>query len=156
MIQRVQSVWLFLAALVLTCMLFLPLLTTSVDGSEFSLYSNGLYKQKLNAGKSILTKTGDFMPLAVTNVAAITVSLLTIFLFRNRTLQKRLILASILLIVALYVLVYINLQYIPGDTAQFKFGLGIFLPPLAIIFCALAFRGIRKDEQLLRSADRLR
>jgi len=156
MIQRVQSVWLFLAALVLTCMLFLPLLIKSTNGSEFSIYSNGLYEQKQDTGKSVLTKVEAFMPLAATNMAAITISLLTIFMFKNRTLQKRLIIISILLVALLYVFIYIYKQNIPGDTGHLKYGLGIFLPPVAIIFCALAFRGIRKDEQLLRSADRLR
>jgi hypothetical protein len=37
-----------------------------------------------------------------------------------------------------------------------NYGIGVILPSLAILFIILALRGIRKDEMLVRSADRLR
>jgi hypothetical protein len=45
-----------------------------------------------------------------------------------------------------------------AQTAELSttYGIGMMLPLLSLIFCLLAIRGIRKDEELVRSADRIR
>ncbi|MNT97756.1 hypothetical protein D3C72_2401500 [compost metagenome] len=71
-------------------------------------------------------------------------------------MQKKVILVAILIIIALSVLCGINTQQLPGGTAGISPEPGTFLPLIAIIFSMLAIGGIKKDEQLLKSADRLR
>lgn len=152
MIQRVQSVWLFLASLTLFLCLILPILTKQSPAGDFAVFAGGLYHKVNNVPQKLEAYTVVFGGL----IAACLLCLINIFFFRNRTLQKRIILISILLI---FVVAGITTAYavkIPGGIAGATFSAGAYMPVLSILFCALAFRGIRKDEQLIRSADRLR
>jgi hypothetical protein len=152
MIQRVQSVWLFLASLTLFLLLLLPIVSNQVNGSEFWILVTGLY-QKTN---ETAIKVESFRPLYIATAAVGLVCFISIFAFRNRTGQKRIIIAAIVLILSLSYWIFSHAQKIPGGIASAAYGIGAFLPVLAVLFCALALRGIRKDEQLLKSADRLR
>ena len=139
MIQRVQSIWLLLAALTLVCLFFFPLLFKSVNNTEYLLYIDGQ-----NVGAMIL------------NGIAILLCMVCIFQFKNRPMQKRLIMINMVLIVATAVLSVLNASLFPGGISGASLHMGAALFVLALLFCTLAIRGIRKDEQLLRSADRLR
>lgn len=152
MIQRIQSIWLLLAALTIFILLAVPVLGIQNNGTEFSFSATGLFQEN----KGIAKKIDSFIPLTIAVVAVGLICFGSIFGFRNRMLQKRIILLAILLIILLSILIFSYAQQIPGGIANAHYGVGTFLPPLALIFCLLALRGIRKDEQLLRSADRLR
>lgn len=155
MIQRMQSIWLLLATLTLICLFFLPLLTKTIAETESSVYTTGLHKKIDATTGSMDVLEFNFASLAL-NISAALFSLTAIFLFKNRSLQKRIIFLSILIIIALTVLCGIQAPQLLGGFEGSLIAVGSFLPPLAIISCLLAIRGIRKDEQLLRSADRLR
>jgi hypothetical protein len=49
-----------------------------------------------------------------------------------------------------------SLEQITGDHLNEAFGVGLLLPALSIVFLFLANKAIRKDDKLIRSADRLR
>lgn len=155
MIQRIQSIWLLLASLTLICLFFLPLLTKNTNDTTYSIYTTGLHKQLNEASGPGAKLEFSVVPLAL-NIAAALFCFAGIFLFRNRSMQKKVILVSILLIIGLSVLCGINAQQLPGGTTGMSAEAGAYLLLLSIIFSLLAIRGIRKDEQLLRSADRLR
>ena len=154
MIQRIQSIWLFLAAITLICLLVFPLMTKNVDNTEYHLYINGL-QQDATSVQGIGGSAGFIVTVAL-NALSILICLLTIFLFKNRSLQKRLIGLIVILTLVVVVISGFNTQLLPGGPDGAKIKAGAFLPLIAIIFSMLALRGIRKDEQLLRSADRLR
>ncbi|MEQ7798904.1 DUF4293 domain-containing protein [Pedobacter sp. ASV1-7] len=155
MIQRVQSIWLLLATLALICLLFLPLLTKTLDNIEYRIYTTGQYQHvKVGTAEGIKTEI-SIVPMAL-NIAAALFCFASIFLFRNRSMQKKVILVAILIIIALSVLCGINTQQLPGGTSGISLEPGTFLPLIAIVFSMLAIGGIKKDEQLLKSADRLR
>lgn len=135
MIQRVQSIWLFLAGLSLFLLTLLPIVTYLADVPPGPKPSSGLLYSTILLGLLCIA---------------------TIFAFKNRTLQKNIIKGIIVLILCLCGWVYFTLQALPGGLTDAKPSIGAFLPILAIIFCFLAIRGINKDEQLIRSADRLR
>ncbi len=136
-------------------MLFLPFLTKSVNNTEYIIYTTGLHQHvKIGTAQGIKSEI-TIVPMAL-NIAAAIFCLGSIFLFRNRSMQKKVILVAILIIIALSVLCGINTQQLPGETAGISIEPGTFLPLIAIIFSMLAIGGIKKDEQLLRSADRLR
>lgn len=82
----------------------------------------------------------------------------SIFLFKNRKIQMRLTLLSLLVTVAGIVWSFIfysqALKALSDQT--YKDELGRFLPLLALVFMTLAYRFIRKDEKLVKSMDRLR
>ncbi|MBK8969288.1 MAG: DUF4293 domain-containing protein [Saprospiraceae bacterium] len=149
MIQRIQSIFLLLAAGALGGQFALPYLQTPADDPARSLtaLADGVLNPLDNPGLLGLTGLGALISLAA------------IFLFKNRSLQMRLALVAagigIMLLVLLGITVKNTLDQAPGNgTVNFAFGLG--LPVLALLFNWLAARAIRKDEALVRSMDRLR
>ena len=68
MIQRVQSIWLLLAAIVLIFMLFFPIATKNVGAETSELYTNGLLKTVVGKSDTVLTMN-TFLPLLITNIA---------------------------------------------------------------------------------------
>ena len=153
MIQRVQSIWLFLAALTLFLLLIVPILSNHATTGDLSLYVGGLYQKANNAAQQL----ESYIALFGGTILLALICLANIFLFKNRTLQKRVIVLSIFLIIVLTGAIGAVASKTPAlMTGVSSVQAGAGLPVLAMIFCALAFRGIRKDEQLIRSADRLR
>lgn len=152
MIQRVQSIWLFLAALTLFLLLILPVVSTHTSTGDLSMLVGGLY-QKIN---NVTQQLEAYTVLFAGTIFIGLICLANIFLFKNRSLQKRVILLITVLIIVLAAGIAAVAVKTPALMETPSVQAGACLPVLAIIFCALAFRGIRKDEQLIRSADRLR
>ncbi|HBW81313.1 MAG TPA: hypothetical protein DEF78_15590 [Sphingobacterium sp.] len=86
--------------------------------------------------------------------------LFTIFKFKQRKVQLLLIWVEVVAIILFAVWLYSSASTHLATVNQFlgagNIGVGFFLLPISIIFCALAMGGVRKDEKLIRSADRLR
>ncbi len=89
-------------------------------------------------------------------ISAITAALaaVTIFLFRNRMLQKKACLAGQVLIVV-WMLYVVYLHYY-GSPDRMAISFFVALPVVAYILYLLARQGIQHDEDLVRSADRIR
>lgn len=155
MIQRVQSIWLVLAVLSLICMFFLPLLTKTVDGGQYAVYTSGIHTEiKV---ESVEQYSVIFAISTITlNIITALLCFAAIFFYKNRRLQKGIIMVAMIVIIALGIICGFNGQQLPGGLNGISITIGTFLPVIALLFCLLALRGIRKDEQLLRSADRLR
>ncbi|WP_316841499.1 DUF4293 domain-containing protein [Pedobacter gandavensis] len=152
MIQRVQSIWLLLASITILLLLFVPIVSSQSAGSEYWILATGLYKKT----NGVAGKIEYFKPLFMNTVAVAMLCFATIFTFKKRIGQKRLIIFAMISTLFLGFWIFDAAQNIPGGIASVNLGIGAFLPLISLIFCALALRGIRKDEQLLRSADRLR
>ncbi|MBC7616579.1 MAG: DUF4293 domain-containing protein [Pedobacter sp.] len=152
MIQRIQSIWLFLAALSMGCLLFIPMVTSTIAGVEYYVIASGLY-QKL--GKENITVEANLPLLLVAGVASI-LCFINIFNYKKRQLQRRLIFISIIYIIIISFWCSQQAKKIPGGLEDANYKVGMFLPVMAIAFCVLAVRGINNDEKLLKSADRLR
>ncbi|TCD03697.1 DUF4293 domain-containing protein [Pedobacter psychroterrae] len=155
MIQRVQSIWLVLAVITLICMFFLPLLSKNVNGVVHGIYTSGLLTDIQTESASSYVVRYAFVPITL-NLAAAILCFAAIFFFKNRKLQKGIILVANFVIAALAVICFYSGQQLPGGLNGASIAAGTFLPLVALVFNLLAIRGIRKDEQLLRSADRLR
>jgi nucleoside recognition membrane protein YjiH len=155
MIQRIQSIWLFLAALTLVLMFFLPIASKEIKGAKSEIYTNGLH-QKIedNSGSSLSIE--PFFPLLITNIAVAIICFVNIFNFRKRSFQKRFAIVSIILIIGFAFWCSVYAQKLPGGVEGASFGVGAYLPALAILFVVLGIFGINKDERLIRSAERLR
>lgn len=152
MIQRIQSVWLLLAALTLASLFFFPVVVNYSNASEYSVYVSGLY-QKTDAG---IQRVQWYLPLLISTIAIIALCLFNIFNFKNRTLQKRLSIVSIILTIGLSFWCRVFAQKIPGGLDDAHYTAGTFLPSIAVLFLVLAISGINRDDKLIRSADRLR
>ncbi|MDQ7949935.1 MAG: DUF4293 domain-containing protein [Pedobacter sp.] len=152
MIQRIQTIWLLLAAMTISLLFFLPMVTATSGTTGHEIYATGLY-QKIGSQS---TQVESNMPLTVMTIAVALMVLINIFNFRKREAQKKIIIASIVFIIALSFWCSRFAQKIPEGLENADYKAGMFLPVVAIFFCILALRGIRNDEKLLRSADRLR
>ncbi len=142
MIQRIQSIFLLLAAGACFGLLGLPFAETD------QVLAQGFFT---DADFDIL----DHWSLLVLFLGAGLLLVVAIFLYKSRPTQLKLTLVSILLVVGGAVASVILLtQSTATDRAEVSFG--IALPILAIAFSLLARRGIQRDEKLVRSADRLR
>ncbi|MBO5793720.1 MAG: DUF4293 domain-containing protein [Bacteroidaceae bacterium] len=101
----------------------------------------------------------DNHPWALTAIMAVTgiLEFMGIFLFRRRALQMRLCTFCIILLVGWYVAL-VAFAYILGDglVGEFRPQLWAAIPAINAILLYLAFRGILRDEMLVRSLDRLR
>ena len=152
MIQRIQSIWLLLATLTICCLLFVPMVTTTVGSTEYQVLATGLYQKT----GEVTTKVEAFLPLLISTIAVALMCFANIFNFKKRAIQKRIIIANVVLIIGLSFWCSQYAKRIPGGLETANYGIGMFLPVIAILFCMLAVRGINNDEKLLRSADRLR
>jgi hypothetical protein len=87
-----------------------------------------------------------------------TISFLSIFLFKNRKAQKRLIILNILLIIGLFISQYYLIEVFKKDMGivQGDWQMIAILPLFMLLFHVFAYRGIVADEKLLSSADRMR
>jgi len=142
MIQRIQSVFLFLAALCVLGPVILPL-ATSPATELYSLFADA----KLDGQDSPVF-------LVLWGLAAV-LALVAIFLFRNRKIQVQFTWFYILVVLAalgfgLYLLLS---QGYPEGTLP---GWGLLSLLAGLIFSLLARNRIRKDDKLVRSMDRLR
>jgi dipeptide/tripeptide permease len=141
MIQRLQSVWLLLAAAAAFCSL------------KFSFYSGNLIAQNQPKAFVSLTAQSNLLLLILTAGVGIA-SLIAIFLYKNRKMQLRIVLVTLLVSILNLGLYFAETQkFVPGEgkydlTAVFA----IFIP----ILLFFAIRGIRRDEKLVKSLDRLR
>lgn len=151
MIQRIQTIWFFLAAVAIALLLMTPIVSKVINDSEYWITSIGLYQQ--TNSKTVIDV---FIPVAILTILAAVLLLFTIFSYANRKRQKTFAFISLVIIVVLSVLTYIYLADIPGGLDGVTYKLGAFLPIISIIFIGLGVRGINNDEKLIKSADRLR
>jgi drug/metabolite transporter (DMT)-like permease len=152
MIQRIQTLFLLAAAALLTSMLFLPLAEIRTDAGElYTGWVRGLQDQ--NGGLLVAT-----WPLFILVLVTAVLLLLNIFLYRRRKLQIRICVYAIILGFGLVGLLYYFWVVIfrQLDVDSYWFRISVVFPVLAIILTYLAFRGIRKDDFLIRSIDRIR
>ena len=137
MIQRIQTVYLLIALVILGALPFVFPLFTMSDGKEFHFMNDSFYTVLFGLSTSL--------------------TLISVMYFKKRQHQfvlNRLTIILNLILLGLFVYRSLNLS---GETVQVsEKGIGIFLPIVAIVFLALANRAIKKDEDLVKSADRLR
>ncbi|HLS37462.1 MAG TPA: DUF4293 domain-containing protein [Sphingobacterium bovisgrunnientis] len=157
MIQRIQTIWLLLATVIILGLFMFPYLNyIDLVGLGKKLFVTGEYSAVNNES----VKQSNFLLQTIATIVVALVPLATIFQFKNRKLQIKLIFVSIALIALLGVWMYFTsaatLDLISQSFGANNIGVGFFLLPISIIFLAMALGGIRNDEKLIKSADRLR
>lgn len=136
MIQRIQTIYLLIAFIIMGILPFVFPLETSAAGQK--------------------TFAMDHMSDMILFGLSAALSLITIFLFKNRKLQFVLGRLNIILnLILLGLFVYHSLS-LSGEVATSEKGIGMFLPIFSIVFLVLANKAIKKDEDLVKSVDRLR
>jgi len=145
MIQRIQTIFLILAAATFIVLFYLPFATTDVAAGE--MLNDQAYTVEDHLLLGGLCLLGGIL------------SLVAIFLYKNRPLQMRL--GYIIIIAAIFIILvaiglFINESQGYGNNVNISTGFGIGIPLLTIILVAVANRFIKKDEKTVRSMDRLR
>lgn len=158
MIQRIQTVYLAAGALALIILFFFPLASFLSDISYTKFYITHL--QTLTPGAEAAINNNLILPLAVFNGIIALVALMSIFLYKRRLFQSRMVKLCILMSIVLVGLIFF--VYSPlvakalSTEANYRDSFGLYLILIAIVMFVLANRGIMNDEKLVRSADRLR
>lgn len=157
MIQRIQSVYLLLAALSLGTMFFFPL--ASFIGGDKDQLIYFVYELISKVPDSIPSVPFYFIyPILVLTILTILLSLLAIFQFKNRGTQLKMIRAGIFLILVMIGVFFFYCSPLLEDASGTltEYGPGSYMPLLALMFLVLANRGVIHDIKLLQSAERLR
>jgi hypothetical protein len=152
MIQRIQSLYLFLAAVCSGVLLAAPLYNSTVEDKSYTVYLGGLIQ-----GEEVIQSQPS---LVAVGIILMIFPLIILFLFKKRALQLRLtaslMLANTAMLLLLIATINKTLEKISGTVSEGTYGWGLALPLIGVLFIFLANRAIRKDEALVRSADRLR
>ncbi len=140
MIQRLQSLWLFVAAL----LAFSTLRLSFFSGN--TMVDNVKQFQRFTAMNSLV--------IMILTVGVAVASIIAIFLYKDRKLQLKITL-PVFIISLLIVFLYFQKidNFIPTD---WSYDLGSLIAAAIPIFLMMAIYRIYKDEKLVKSADRLR
>ncbi|MEI8225770.1 MAG: DUF4293 domain-containing protein [Bacteroidota bacterium] len=155
MIQRIQSFYLFLTTLL--SLLFLKgsfLNFVDKTGSVIKVTFNGIVRDTGGQGFELIEK---LLPISAFIIFIPVFSLVTIFIFKNRKIQLWLASSEIILVVGfIFVSIFYSWFIITEYGAEIVPGFKMVIPLLMLVFAVLAYRGIRKDDRLIKSNDRLR
>lgn len=153
MIQRKQSLWLLIAAL----------LNAGVFYFDLYKYDAGAPKPLLDkqvmVSSAMHLRVADHFPSLLIALVMTLLPLVTIFLFKNRKRQIGISFISMIAIIAFMALTLkrvSDLGALAPPPVNASYGAGAVLPVAALVFLFLAILGIRKDNKLVKSMDRLR
>lgn len=150
MIQRKQTIFLFLSFVILIICLCMPI--GSID-------ANGMLPANKMTNLWIVSANGvkDFKvcPLFAILLATLPLHLFTIIDYKKRKRQAAFCVFIILLIVLWFLAYLLISQIILGDL-EYHINFTSFLPCISIVLLILARRAIKADEALVRAADRIR
>ena len=158
MIQRKQSIYLFLSAIAMALDFIFPIAKFIGSGS----YQLELYIYQVVSLVPDTTPPFDVMfvaPLTALTGLVVVGSLITIFMYRRRMMQAKLVRGLVIFTLGDLALIFFynipTLEKFSNNTAEYNYA-GIAMPLIAMVLLILAINGIIKDEKLVRSADRLR
>lgn len=135
MLQRIQTVYLAMVVIINLVFPFVPLWTI---GGKPEYYMSS-------------------MPYTILLGLSTALAIISIFSFKKR--QQQFVmnrLNMILNLILLGLFVYRTLSVSGGAALAPEKGIGMFLPVISIVMLVLANKAIKKDEDLVKSVDRLR
>lgn len=138
-IQRLQSLWLLFASVLMCLYCFMPMFLVVDDAAPELQF---IYPM-------------DMPVLLVVSALVALMLFLAIFMFRNMRRQKKVTLISAFLILACGVAEGCIYMGWGTPDVQLRWQGSVFLLLGALVFSFMAYRGIRHDEKILKAADRL-
>ena len=156
MIQRKQTLFLLVAFICYAVCLFLPIATIASKGmgADSMLYNLGVVD-----GDHGITFSSTCLPLFIILAISAVLSLVTIFLYKNRKQQMNLCNITMLFNVLWYIdyaLMLFGIVPVPEVEGNVSLKFAACLPLVSLILVAMAKKGINDDEKLVRAADRIR
>ncbi len=147
MIQRIQSLYLVISIILCATLFAMPYAEIAKDGAVYLFNSKGILLD------GIAKQSGIGVVIVIALVAIL--HLISIFSYKNRMLQKKIVLVGMISLLGLFGLLFYY-SYFTFSGAKISLQTGFIFPLIAIIVDYLAIRGINKDEALVRSIDRIR
>ena len=164
MIQRIQTVYLSLAFIAIAVLFAFPLAEffdqIGINGT-YILSITGLKNQVPPLpGEVEVFNSYLFLPLPIAAIGLAMLLLVTVFQYKNRQLQVKLtnigVFISISLILSIFFLYVPMIEKKINIVPNYLDCFGIYMPLVTLVFIVMANRAIKRDEKLVRSADRLR
>lgn len=149
MIQRIQTVYLLVVAILMVICISFPVGNFIADDQSITEFTN--------IGLMAADGTSDNSPWALFAILLVVgfLSVVTIFLYRKRMLQIRLTLFSSILLIGYYATLVTFVMMLKGESS-FVPSLSTCLPLVSIILNYLAIRAIGKDEMLVKAYNSIR
>lgn len=160
MLQRIQTVFLLLAGLVMITFLFVPIWEKDNASTGETYTMTAFYYEHLNSNSEPAEmEMTPYMYIGIGAVICAILAFLEISYYKKRMTQMKIgtlnaLLMGIVMVITAWFASEKNTNVLPE--IQNGYAIGIFLPGVALIFNAMANRFIRRDERLVRSVDRLR
>lgn len=145
MIQRIQTIFLLLTAIVFGSLFMVPFAISSQPSVQF--LSDSVFDVTDHPALMGLTLAGGIL------------ALISIFMFRKRKLQLKLgyfIIVMAILLPVITFLLFTNASAEVSTSVEVYDQAGMYLPVAAILFASMANYFIKKDDKLVKSMDRLR
>lgn len=153
MLQRIQSVHLLLASLCAGATWFFPVRSWTNGDGRVEFLTRGLF----NAEGVELLDIALPAPYHILHSVLACALLVAAFLYANRLRQARVVRGIWIVVLLVGVLQFISCNSIDAYLrTSGSYGASLFLPIGTVLFAFLAERAIKKDEALVKSADRLR
>lgn len=141
MIQRKQTLWLLLATVAALLTFWFPFAT----GEEMVKQGSTMIQ------KAELDAASNFFILILT-IASVAISFISIFMFKDRKMQMRLCILGLVMAIVILVLYVLGMNKLIKPTPA----LWVILPVATVAGYLMAYKGIRSDEKLIKSLDKLR
>jgi hypothetical protein len=154
MIQRIQTVYMTVAAFLLILMLSNPIAQIIIsDKLYLTLFHNQIISPDDAMFKPIST-----WPISALLAVIVLIELFVVFLYKKRQVQIRFCILNLLLMAGLVGLIYFFTKYTQSSLNGLKsvFLWPIVCPLISIILNYLAIKAIQKDDNLVKSYDRIR
>jgi len=152
MIQRIQTVYLAIAAILLSLTYAFNFATYHTESNDYVFSVFGLNPE--------FEGTGSFIPYSGLIPVLVAAVVFTILQYKKRKLQLKIVRVVYVLIIATLALLFFNMSSIEStlkiDQDNASYGASLFLIAASWPLVFLAVRGIKNDEKLVRSVERLR
>jgi hypothetical protein len=152
--QRIQTVFLVIVIASLIATIFMPIwVHHEQSGQVHELYP---LHYTVKQGDARTTQYFPYTLTAILAIAAVTIALIEIRKFKDRVLQMKLgALNSLFMAGTIGSAFYFSSQFFKEFQGG-QYGLGLWLPGVAVLCNLIANRLIRRDERLVRDSSRLR
>ncbi len=153
MIQRKQSLYLLLSALIMGLLYFFPIAEFMVNSTNY--YFDYLEIASVADAKKQVVST--VYPIAFLLTLIVLLSLVGILAFKNRNLQTRVTIFNIVLKIGFLILsAFYILKVGSAFDSKFYLQFSFIFPLVAIVLDFLAFKSILRDIRIIKSYDRIR
>jgi hypothetical protein len=153
MLQRIQTLYLFIALVLMALMFFFPYAEIlSGEGKLYTFEFDGLHY--IDSAIVYIQTVPSIILLSV----ILAINIVTIFLFKKRIIQMRVAFINLILMLGFIGLIYFYVRNFSVDLQADAVSYKVYdaFPFVSAILTYLAIRAIGKDEALVRSIDRIR